>query len=38
MEVLPVVSRANIREMKGVISFDDILAVYRGTVGSPVQE
>jgi hypothetical protein len=26
---LPVVSRTNVRELKGVISFDDILAAYR---------
>jgi chloride channel protein, CIC family len=29
LEVLPVVSRTNVRELKGVISFDDILAAYR---------
>ncbi|HLI85488.1 MAG TPA: chloride channel protein [Bryobacteraceae bacterium] len=29
LEVLPVVSRTNVRELKGVISFGDILAAYR---------
>ncbi|HEY7390363.1 MAG TPA: chloride channel protein [Bryobacteraceae bacterium] len=29
LEVLPVVSRTDVRELKGVISFDDILAAYR---------
>jgi chloride channel protein, CIC family len=31
LDALPVVSRANVRELKGVISFDDILAAYRMT-------
>jgi chloride channel protein, CIC family len=29
LDVLPVVSRSNVRELKAVISFDDILAAYR---------
>jgi chloride channel protein, CIC family len=37
LEVLPVVSRTNVRELKGVISFDDILAAYRMSERSAVQ-
>jgi len=35
LPVLPVVSRANVRELKGTISLDDILAAYRVSKGSP---
>jgi CIC family chloride channel protein len=35
LPVLPVVSRANVRELKGTISLDDILAAYRISKGSP---
>jgi len=34
LPVLPVVSRANVRELKGTISLDDILAAYRVSKGS----
>lgn len=35
LDALPVVSRTNVRELKGVISFDDIVAAYRTTVEPP---
>jgi CIC family chloride channel protein len=35
LPVLPVVSRANVRELKGTISLDDILAAYCISKGSP---
>jgi chloride channel protein, CIC family len=38
LDALPVVSRSNVRELKGVISFDDIVAAYRMTVDPPAQE
>ena len=33
LEVLPVVSRSNVRDLKGTVSFDDVLAAYR--IGRP---
>jgi chloride channel protein, CIC family len=38
LDALPVVSRTNVRELKGVISFDDIVAAYRTTVEPPAHE
>jgi chloride channel protein, CIC family len=38
LDVLPVVSRANVRELKGIISFDDIMAAYRMSKRSPDEE
>jgi chloride channel protein, CIC family len=38
LDGLPVVSRSNVRDLKGVISFDDILAAYRVTAHSPGRE
>jgi len=35
LPVLPVVSRANVRDLKGTISLDDILAAYRVNKASP---
>jgi len=34
LPVLPVVSRANVRELKGTISLDDILGAYRVSKGT----
>ncbi len=33
MDVLPVVSRSNVRDLKGTVSFDDVFAAYR--IGKP---
>jgi CBS domain-containing protein len=38
LEVLPVVSRTNVRELKGVLSLNDILAAYRMGERSDGQE